>query len=50
MQQELFKYVHNVQEIERTEIAAALQKARSMEGSFVDEKIDIESIIRYLKQ
>lgn len=50
MQQELFRYVHNVQTVELTEIAAALQKARSMDGSFVDEKIDLESIIRYFKQ
>lgn len=50
MQQELFRYVHNVQTVEPTEIAAALEKARSMNGAFVDEKIDLESIIRYFKQ
>ena len=50
MQQELFRYVHNVQEVAPEEIAGALQKAGSMEGSFVDEKIDLESIIDYLNQ
>ena len=50
MQQELFKYVHNVQEVENEKIEEALEKAASMEGSYVDEKIDLESIIRYLNQ
>ncbi len=50
MQQELFKYVHNVQEVEKSSILEALQKAESMERSYVDEKIDIESIIRYLNR
>jgi len=50
MQQELFKYVQNVQEVAATDISRALKKARSMEGSFVDEKIDLESIIGYLNQ
>jgi 3-deoxy-D-manno-octulosonic-acid transferase len=50
MQKELFRYVHNVQKVEQTEIAAALEKARSMNGAFVDEKIDLESIIRYFNQ
>ncbi len=48
MQQELFKYVHNVQEVEKSGILDALKKAESMERSYVDEKIDLESIIRYL--
>jgi len=50
MQQELFKYVHNVQKVSPEGILDALQMARSMEGSFVDEKIDLESIINYLNQ
>ena len=50
MQQELFKYVHNVQEVENEKIGEALEKAASIEGSYVDEKIDLESIIRYLNQ
>lgn len=48
MQQELFKYVHNVQEVDEEDIVEALKRAASMEGSYVDEKIDLESIIRYL--
>jgi len=49
MQQELFKYVHNVQEVSSEQILAALNRAEHMEKSYVDEKIDIESIISYLK-
>ncbi len=48
MQQELFKYVHNVQEVEKSDLLEALYKAEKMERSYVDEKIDLESIIRYL--
>jgi len=48
MQQELFKYVHNVQEVEQSAVLEALHKSESMEKSYVDEKIDLESIIRYL--
>ena len=50
MQQELFKYVHNVQEVKNDAILEALEKAESMENSYVDEKIDLESIIRYLNK
>ena len=50
MQQELFKYVHNVQEVEKSDLLEALHKAEKMEKSYVDEKIDLESIIRYLNQ
>ncbi len=50
MQQELFKYVHNVQEVKKSDLLEALQKAEKMEKSYVDEKIDLESIIRYLNQ
>ncbi len=50
MQQELFKYVHNVQEVEKSDLLEALHKAEKMENSYVDEKIDLESIIRYLNQ
>ena len=48
MQQELFKYVHNVQEVEKSDLLEALNKTEKMENSYVDEKIDLESIIRYL--
>ena len=50
MQQELFKYVHNVQEVEKSDLLEALNKAEKMENSYVDEKIDLESIIRYLNK
>ena len=50
MQQELFKYVHNVQEVDSEQVLEALVTSRSMESSYVDEKIDIESIIRFLNQ
>jgi len=49
MQQELFKYVHHVQEVSDDGLLQALNKTASMEKSYVDEKIDLESIIRYLK-
>ena len=49
MQQELFKYVHHVQEVSKDALLEALKKTGSMEKSYVDEKIDLESIIRYLK-
>jgi len=50
MQQELFKYVHNVQVVKNEKILEALEQAESMQGAYVDEKIDLESIIRYLNQ
>ena len=50
MQQELFKYVHNVQEVSSEKILEALIRAENMEKSYVDEKIDLESIIRFLNQ
>jgi len=49
MQQELFKYVHNVQEVASDEVLEALKRVEGMERSYVEEKIDLESIIRYLK-
>ena len=49
MQQELLKYVHHVQEVSKDALLEALRKTESMERSYVDEKIDLESIIRYLK-
>ena len=50
MQQELFKYVHNVQEVAPEVILEALNNTQQMQDSYVDEKIDLESIIRYLNQ
>ncbi len=49
MQQELLKYVHNLQVVPSDALLEALKKTASMEKSCVDEKIDLESIIRYLK-
>lgn len=45
MQQELFKYVHDVQTVEPDEIETALIKAKSMQGSHVDEQIDLDAVI-----
>jgi hypothetical protein len=39
-----------VQEVKNDAILEALEKAESMENSYVDEKIDLESIIRYLNK
>lgn len=50
MQKELFKYVSNVQEVESRGILQALENAEHMPASSVDEKVDLESIISYLKQ
>ncbi len=50
MQQELFKYVHHVQVVENEAISEALEKSKSLQTSYVDEKIDLESIIRFLNQ
>ena len=50
MQQELFKYVHNVQVVEREHILEALKQSAHMERSYVDEKIDLERIISYLNR
>lgn len=50
MQQELFKYVHNVQEVDEEDLLSALVKTEDMEVSYVDEKIDLQRIINYLKE
>ena len=50
MQQELFKYVHNVQEVDEDALVTALEKAASMDASYVDEEIALERIIDYLKE
>lgn len=49
MQQELFRYVKDVQIVKPSGIAAALEAARSMPGSHVDERIDLESVIEAIK-
>jgi len=45
MQQELFKYVRDVQIVEPDAIKSALIRAKSMRGSHVDEKIDLDAVI-----
>ena len=50
MQRELFKYVKEVQTVERGEIYAALQNARNMAGSHVDERIDLDAVVNELVQ
>jgi 3-deoxy-D-manno-octulosonic-acid transferase len=49
MQQELFRYVKATQLVETTEIAGALEKARTMTGSHVDESIDLDTVIDDIK-
>ena len=49
-QKELFKYVKNVQYIEKEDIEQALKKAQTLSKSFVDEEIDLEPIIKKIKQ
>lgn len=48
-QKELFKYVHHVQYIEEDEVAKALIEAESLPPSSVDEKIDLDRVIEYIK-
>ncbi len=45
-QRELFKYVHHVQYIEPDEIHKALNKSKELPSSRVDEKVDLEPIIK----
>ncbi|MEA3521602.1 MAG: lipid IV(A) 3-deoxy-D-manno-octulosonic acid transferase [Campylobacterota bacterium] len=48
-QRELFKYVHHVQFVTPQKIGEALQVAKNMPPSQVDEKIDLEAIIKEIK-
>jgi len=48
-QRELFKYVHHVQFVEPENIGEALEVAKDMPPSQVDEKIDLETIIKEIK-
>jgi len=45
-QKELFKYVHHVQYVAPSEIHKALLACRSLPGSIVEEKINLESVIK----
>jgi len=49
-QKELFKYVKNVQYVEKEEIESALYKTKTVLKSVVDEEIDLEPIIKKIKQ
>jgi 3-deoxy-D-manno-octulosonic-acid transferase len=48
-QKELFKYVHHVQYVDKDEISDALEKAKELPPSIVDEKIDIDRVIDRIK-
>ena len=48
-QKELFKYVHHVQYVEADELNAALNAAAELPPSMVEEKINLEPVIKKLK-
>ena len=48
-QRELFRYVHNVQTVDQEKIEEALRATQSLSGSYVDEKIDLERVIDYIR-
>ncbi len=48
-QKELFKYVHHVQYVEPTELNAALNAAKDLPPSMVEEKINLKKIIEKLR-
>jgi 3-deoxy-D-manno-octulosonic-acid transferase len=50
MQQELFKYVSHVQEVETDAIEDALLRCAKMEPSRIMEQIDLERVVDYLKE
>ena len=45
-QKELFRYTHHVQYVEKEQIAKALEEAKNLPPSKVDEQIDLETIIQ----
>ena len=49
-QKELFKYVHHVQYVDKSEIYEALLSAKELPPSMVEEKIDLESVIRKIEE
>ena len=49
-QKELFKYVHHVQYVEPSEIHKALFKARELPESMVEETINLEPVIKKIKE
>ena len=46
LSKELFKYLHHVQYVESDEIHKALLACRDLPPSMVEEKIDLEPIIK----
>ncbi len=48
-QKELFKYVHHVQYIEKNEVCKALCQAEELPPSTVDEKINLDRVINYMR-
>ncbi|WP_428738079.1 lipid IV(A) 3-deoxy-D-manno-octulosonic acid transferase [Sulfurimonas sp.] len=48
-QKELFKYVHHVQYVESYEILQALENAKELPPSMVEEKIDLEKVIDFMQ-
>jgi 3-deoxy-D-manno-octulosonic-acid transferase len=48
-QRELFKYVHHVQYIENDQVCEALLKAEELPPSAVDEKINLDRVINYIR-
>lgn len=49
-QKELFKYVHHVQYVATDEIKEALENAKVLPPSMVEETIDLEPVVQKLKQ
>ncbi|MEJ2414301.1 MAG: lipid IV(A) 3-deoxy-D-manno-octulosonic acid transferase [Sulfurimonas sp.] len=49
-QKELFKYVHHVQYVESEEILQALENAKELPPSIVEEEIDLEKVINKIKE
>ena len=49
-QKELFKYVHHVQYVEADELHAALNAAKALPPSMVEEKIDLKKVIDKIKE
>lgn len=49
-QRELYKYVHHVQYVEHEEIYEALVKTKALPESIVEEKINLQTVIKRIKE
>jgi len=49
-QKELFKYVHHVQYVDESEIEKALVYAKELPPSMVEEKIDLQYVVKKIKE